>query len=151
MTEEAITRTGVIGLGAMGLQMARHMVAKGFEVCGTDIDPAAMRRASAHGICLCGSAAEVGDCADIVRQLLVFARRDGLHLQSIDLNKSIARLEDFVRRSIGEQIVLGLWRDPSLPPPPAANPPVPDGDVVPPIGWGERLVVVTLGSTGTGR
>jgi 3-hydroxyisobutyrate dehydrogenase-like beta-hydroxyacid dehydrogenase len=36
MTEAA--RTGVIGLGAMGLQMARHMVAKGFEVCGTDID-----------------------------------------------------------------------------------------------------------------
>jgi 3-hydroxyisobutyrate dehydrogenase-like beta-hydroxyacid dehydrogenase len=66
MTEAAITRTGVIGLGAMGLQMARHMVAKGFEVCGTDIDPDAMRRASAHGVRLCGSAAEIGDRADVV-------------------------------------------------------------------------------------
>jgi 3-hydroxyisobutyrate dehydrogenase-like beta-hydroxyacid dehydrogenase len=66
MTEAAITRTGMIGLGAMGLQMARHMVAKGFEVCGTDIDPDAMRRASAHGVRLCGSAAEIGDRADIV-------------------------------------------------------------------------------------
>jgi 3-hydroxyisobutyrate dehydrogenase-like beta-hydroxyacid dehydrogenase len=66
MTEPAITRTGVIGLGAMGLQMARHMVAKGFEVCGTDIDPAAMQRASAHGVRPCGSAAEIGDRADVV-------------------------------------------------------------------------------------
>jgi 3-hydroxyisobutyrate dehydrogenase-like beta-hydroxyacid dehydrogenase len=66
MTEAAITRTAVIGLGAMGLQMARHMVAKGFEVYGTDIDPDAMRRASAHGVRLCGSAAEIGDRADLV-------------------------------------------------------------------------------------
>src|SRR5215470_9411981 len=66
MTETAITRTGVIGLGAMGLQMARHMVATGFEVCGTDIDDSAMRRASAHGVRLCGSAADVGDLAEIV-------------------------------------------------------------------------------------
>jgi len=50
MTETTPTRTGVIGLGAMGLQMARHMAAKGFEVCGTDIDHEAMRRASAHGV-----------------------------------------------------------------------------------------------------
>ena len=66
MTETAITRTGVIGLGAMGMQMARHMAAKGFEVCGTDIDHEAMRRASAHGVRPCGSAAEVGDLAEIV-------------------------------------------------------------------------------------
>ena len=32
MAENAVKRTGVIGLGAMGLQMARHMVAKGFDV-----------------------------------------------------------------------------------------------------------------------
>ena len=57
MTEAAITRTGVIGLGAMGLQMARHMVAKGFEVCGTDIDQDAMGRAAGHGVRTCGSAA----------------------------------------------------------------------------------------------
>ena len=66
MTESTITSTGVIGLGAMGLQMARHMAAKGFAVCGTDIDPEAMRRAAAHGVRPCGSAAEVGDGAQIV-------------------------------------------------------------------------------------
>jgi 3-hydroxyisobutyrate dehydrogenase-like beta-hydroxyacid dehydrogenase len=66
MTETAITRTGVIGLGAMGLQMARHMVAKGFEVCGTDIDQDAMGRAAGHGVRTCGTAAEVGDRAEVV-------------------------------------------------------------------------------------
>jgi 3-hydroxyisobutyrate dehydrogenase-like beta-hydroxyacid dehydrogenase len=60
------TTTGVIGLGAMGLQMARHMAAKGFEVHGTDIDQDAMRRASAHGVQVCGSAAEVGERAEVV-------------------------------------------------------------------------------------
>ena len=63
---EAIIRTGVIGLGAMGLQMALHMVAKGFEVCGTDIDQDAMGPAAAHGVRLCATAAEVGDRAEIV-------------------------------------------------------------------------------------
>jgi 3-hydroxyisobutyrate dehydrogenase-like beta-hydroxyacid dehydrogenase len=66
MTETTISKTGVIGLGAMGLQMARHMAAKGFTVYGADIDPDAMRRASAHGVHLCGSAAEVGERAEVV-------------------------------------------------------------------------------------
>ena len=66
MTEATIARTGVIGLGAMGLQMARHMVAKGFEVAGTDIDEDAMRRAAGHGVRTCGSAADVGDHAEVV-------------------------------------------------------------------------------------
>jgi 3-hydroxyisobutyrate dehydrogenase-like beta-hydroxyacid dehydrogenase len=66
MSEAAITTAGVIGLGAMGLQMARHMVAKGFEVYGTDIDQDAMHRASTHGVRLCGSAAEIGDRAEVV-------------------------------------------------------------------------------------
>src|SRR6266849_820845 len=66
MTEATITRTGVIGLGAMGLQMARHMAAKGFEVYGADIDQDAVRRASAHGVRPCGSAAAVGERAEII-------------------------------------------------------------------------------------
>ena len=33
----AVKRTGMIGLGAMGLQMARHMVLKGFKVSGYDV------------------------------------------------------------------------------------------------------------------
>jgi len=66
MTDTEISNTGVIGLGAMGLQMARHMAAKGFEVHGTDIDQDAMRRASAHGVRPCGSASEVGERAEVV-------------------------------------------------------------------------------------
>ncbi len=64
--ETKVTRTGVIGLGAMGLQMARHMAGKGFAVAGTDIDAAAMTRAETHGVRRCASAAEVGDHADVV-------------------------------------------------------------------------------------
>jgi 3-hydroxyisobutyrate dehydrogenase-like beta-hydroxyacid dehydrogenase len=66
MTETAILKTGVIGLGAMGLQMARHMAAKGFEVYGADIDQNAIRRAATHGVRPCGSAAEMGERADII-------------------------------------------------------------------------------------
>ena len=40
----------MIGLGAMGLQMARHMVDKGFDVAGYDVDVDAMRRASDQGV-----------------------------------------------------------------------------------------------------
>jgi 3-hydroxyisobutyrate dehydrogenase-like beta-hydroxyacid dehydrogenase len=48
MTE--VKRTGIIGLGAMGLQMARHMVAKGFDVRGFDIDSGAVGRAKAQQV-----------------------------------------------------------------------------------------------------
>jgi 3-hydroxyisobutyrate dehydrogenase-like beta-hydroxyacid dehydrogenase len=61
-----IKRTGVIGLGAMGLQMARHMAAKGFDVSGYDIDPAAEERAKSHGVRLGRSAADVARKADVV-------------------------------------------------------------------------------------
>jgi 3-hydroxyisobutyrate dehydrogenase-like beta-hydroxyacid dehydrogenase len=61
-----ITRTGVIGLGAMGLQMARHMAAKGFDVAGHDVDASALRRAAGHGVTACRSAAEVGRHAQVV-------------------------------------------------------------------------------------
>jgi 3-hydroxyisobutyrate dehydrogenase len=63
---DQVKRTGVIGLGAMGAQMARHMVAKGFEVAGFDIDIDAMRRAVGHGVKTCLSAAQVGEHAEVV-------------------------------------------------------------------------------------
>jgi 3-hydroxyisobutyrate dehydrogenase-like beta-hydroxyacid dehydrogenase len=34
METNEVKRTGVIGLGAMGLQMARHLLRKGFDVAG---------------------------------------------------------------------------------------------------------------------
>src|ERR1700730_8675280 len=61
-----VKRAGVIGLGAMGLQMARHMVAKGFEVAGFDVDIDAMRRAAGHGVKTCLSPAQVGEHAEVV-------------------------------------------------------------------------------------
>src|SRR3954471_24192007 len=66
METKTVTRTGVIGLGAMGLQMARHMMSKGFDVTGYDIDVDAMRRAIEQGATTCLSAAQVGDHAEVV-------------------------------------------------------------------------------------
>src|ERR1700681_1365599 len=66
MAETKLTRADVIGLGAMGLQMARHLAAKGFEVAGTDIDQEAEARAAGHGVRPVGSVAEVGAHAQIV-------------------------------------------------------------------------------------
>jgi 3-hydroxyisobutyrate dehydrogenase-like beta-hydroxyacid dehydrogenase len=64
--QQSITRTGMIGLGAMGLQMARHMAAKGFTVAGFDVAAEPMRRAEALGIALRASPAAVGTQADVV-------------------------------------------------------------------------------------
>jgi 3-hydroxyisobutyrate dehydrogenase-like beta-hydroxyacid dehydrogenase len=45
-----VTRTGMIGLGAMGFQMARHMKNKGLKISGYDILGEAMQRAGREGI-----------------------------------------------------------------------------------------------------
>jgi 3-hydroxyisobutyrate dehydrogenase-like beta-hydroxyacid dehydrogenase len=63
---EAAKRTGMIGLGAMGLQMGRHMVLKGFEVSGYDVNAAAAKTAEGHGIRICGSVTDVGKKADVI-------------------------------------------------------------------------------------
>jgi len=65
-TANPVKRAGVIGLGAMGLQMARHLVAKGFQVAGYDIKAEANALAKSHGVGLCGSVAELGSRADVV-------------------------------------------------------------------------------------
>ena len=61
-----VRNTGVIGLGAMGYQMARHMVSRGFAVSGYDIEPEPIKRARAAGVAIVGSPAEIGDHAEIV-------------------------------------------------------------------------------------
>src|SRR5262252_10421 len=68
MTDKSdpVQRTGVIGLGAMGLQMARHMAAKGFAVAGYDVNAEANAHAKEHGVTICKSVAEVGGQADVV-------------------------------------------------------------------------------------
>jgi 3-hydroxyisobutyrate dehydrogenase-like beta-hydroxyacid dehydrogenase len=62
----SIKNTGVIGLGAMGYQMARHMVNKGFVVAGYDVSPDAIARAKDAGINTVASAADVGSRAEVV-------------------------------------------------------------------------------------
>jgi len=63
---ETISRAAMIGLGAMGLQMARHMSAKGLAVRGYDVDPAAATRAKEHDIVVCGSVAKAAEAAEVV-------------------------------------------------------------------------------------
>jgi 3-hydroxyisobutyrate dehydrogenase len=63
---DTVKRTAMIGLGAMGLQMGRHMVAKGFDVAGYDISPDAANRAKAHGVRICDSTADAGMEAEVV-------------------------------------------------------------------------------------
>ena len=60
------TTVGVIGLGAMGLQMARHLVSKGFEVHGIDVQETCNTRAKGAGIHVAGTTAEIGEHAEIV-------------------------------------------------------------------------------------
>src|SRR5438105_13866226 len=50
----------------MGLQMARHMAAKGFAVAGYDVLSEANARAKEHGVKIFGSPADVGDHAEVV-------------------------------------------------------------------------------------
>ena len=41
---------GFVGLGAMGRPMARHLIDKGFEVCGFDPAEAAQQKAMLLGV-----------------------------------------------------------------------------------------------------
>src|SRR6266550_7348201 len=66
MNKDRVKKTGIIGLGAMGYQMARHMVKRGFAVTGYDIAPEATKRAQEAGIRIAASPADVGAAAEIV-------------------------------------------------------------------------------------
>jgi 3-hydroxyisobutyrate dehydrogenase-like beta-hydroxyacid dehydrogenase len=63
---ERVTRTGMIGLGAMGNPMARHMANKGFKVAGYDVVADLNAKASKQGIKIGASPAEVGREAEVV-------------------------------------------------------------------------------------
>jgi 3-hydroxyisobutyrate dehydrogenase-like beta-hydroxyacid dehydrogenase len=77
---EQIKRTGIIGLGAMGLQMAKHMAAKGFDVLGYDIDAEAMKRAQAAGV-RTADAAAIGRHAEVAIVMVATDEqvRDAVH------------------------------------------------------------------------
>ncbi len=61
-----IATVGFVGLGRMGLPMARHVLAGGFAVTGFDLDEAAVREAEALGVRRAASCAEVAAGADLV-------------------------------------------------------------------------------------
>ncbi len=72
-----VTRTGIIGLGAMGFQMARHMVNKGFVVTGYDIAADAVARAADAGVKIVANAAAVGDHSEVVIVMVATDRQVG--------------------------------------------------------------------------
>jgi 3-hydroxyisobutyrate dehydrogenase-like beta-hydroxyacid dehydrogenase len=61
-----VKRTAMIGLGAMGLQMGKHMAKHGFEVMGYDISAEAAKKAESHGVRICSSVADAGKNAEVV-------------------------------------------------------------------------------------
>lgn len=57
---------GVIGLGAMGFQMARHMRLQGFAVAGYDISAETNAKAADLGVIIGGDVADVARQSDVV-------------------------------------------------------------------------------------
>lgn len=65
---------GVIGLGAMGLGMARTLAGKGFAVTAYDLSPAALVRAQEAGLAVATTPVEVMQAADVIVLSLPLAR-----------------------------------------------------------------------------
>src|SRR6516165_668798 len=65
-------RIGIVGLGAMGRPMARHLIAKGFTVCGYDPVVAAQDKAAALGVTVVASPAEVARASELVLVVVGF-------------------------------------------------------------------------------
>jgi 3-hydroxyisobutyrate dehydrogenase-like beta-hydroxyacid dehydrogenase len=66
VSTKEIKRVGVIGLGKMGLPMARHLVARGFAVIGYDLALAALKAAAAAGVQPVNSPKAVAATSDLV-------------------------------------------------------------------------------------
>lgn len=62
----AIRNIGIVGLGKMGLPMAKHLLAKGFKVAGCDPAEAARRGGRAAGVEILESPREVAKVSDLV-------------------------------------------------------------------------------------
>ncbi|MBV9249830.1 MAG: NAD(P)-dependent oxidoreductase [Acetobacteraceae bacterium] len=70
-----MTEIGFIGLGAMGLPMARNLLARGFKVRGFDVRASAVDSLSPAGGVRAGSAAEAARGADFLLLMVVNARQ----------------------------------------------------------------------------
>ncbi len=65
-----MAKIGFIGLGNMGLPMAKNLVAAGHAVAGFDLAAASLEAAAAAGIATAGSAAEAARGADVIVSML---------------------------------------------------------------------------------
>lgn len=66
MNASKMKRIGMIGLGKMGQPMTRHLLAKGFEVIGYDVNRTAIDAARTLGATPAASPAEVAAASDLV-------------------------------------------------------------------------------------
>jgi len=66
-------KVGVVGLGNMGMGMARNLAAKGFEVAGFDRNPGKLERLVAFGGRACADAETVGAVSEVVFVMVVNA------------------------------------------------------------------------------
>ncbi len=66
MTTTPIRRVGLIGLGKMGLPMARHMRKRGYEVVAHDLNPELGRQAVELGVVVVENARDVAAASDFV-------------------------------------------------------------------------------------
>jgi len=62
----AIRNIGIVGLGKMGLPMAKHLLAKGFKVAGCDPVEEARTAARTAGVSITDSPREVAKASDLV-------------------------------------------------------------------------------------
>ena len=67
------TDIGIIGIGAMGMGMARNLHGKGFNVCVRDIEPRACAEAAAAGMTVCVSPAALAVHAGLIILVVVDA------------------------------------------------------------------------------
>ncbi len=64
-------RIGIVGIGAMGLPMARNLHRKGYAPRVCDVDPAAVAAAAAFGIEACATPAALAACSDVLVVVVV--------------------------------------------------------------------------------
>jgi len=69
MSTQEIKRVGVIGLGKMGLPMARRLAERGFAVIGYDVALAALKAAAAAGVQPVNSPKAVAATSDLTALL----------------------------------------------------------------------------------
>src|ERR1700722_6748358 len=74
-TDMAIKTVGMIGLGAMGRPMSRHLVEAGYSVVGYDSDAGARQRTSACGLRPLSSPKEVARESDLIIIVVGFEKQ----------------------------------------------------------------------------